>query len=717
MTYTEIYIDDNSIDLGNENLTCPITYSLIDINNLNNRSVSRTKTVSVPRTTKNDRIFGVAFDINATNSFDKYIPHRVRIEEGTEVIFDGLCKLAKVTQSKIEFYCYGELGAFKGISGTKTLQDLQLSDLDHTYDTTIYDTWDGIYPTYVEADYIYPVIDYGTFWTRSLSTPEEIDINVVDLFPAVFLERIIRQICLDNGYTLVTSFFNDLQMSKLCIPFTNKDFVHSEGYMTETQGFQGYTNKNTPFDVPDPIASYTLPVLTEVFDPLDQWSQANSEYTAQSAQRVQIDFNGAFIFSGGGHNPSNIILDFIVEKYSALSTTWSDIQRIQVSYFTNIEEYVIKWIDQASLAVGDKIRFRAERLITGTPTTQISIDARIVKITPQPITGINILEGETVQLAPNLPPIKQVDIIAWCYKMFNWVIDVDAKQGVMYIETYDNYYNTSDVIDMSESLNLAVDPTIGYDDSDFARKYNFQYKLDEQDYYLTIQDGITKASTGLNFGNGKLYLTDQGEAQLIGPVGFSPTVIANSFSAELEIPCMITADGGTAAAPVFTTEHEPRILIYAGLVDVATLSSSAYSAVITDDGSKSSIPFVYFQKREYGSTLIDAFTQNLAFDASGFTMAYNGPVLWSPGTLIDLYYRKAIEDLSTSASVTAYFNLTAGDLSSLDFGTRWYVDFFEAQFKLNRIVDYQPGRFAPTKVELVKVGAYIDPQTLNTLEE
>ena len=716
MTYTEIYIDDNSIDLGNEDLTCPITYSLIDIKNLNNRSGSRTKTVSVPRTTMNDRIFGVAFDINATNSFDKYIPHRVRIEEGTEVIFDGLCKLAKVTQSKIEFYCYGELGAFKGISGTKTLQDLQLSDLDHTYDTTIYDTWDGIYPTYVEPDYIYPVIDYGTFWTRSLSTPESTDVFVVDLFPAVFLERIIRQICLDNGYTLVTSFFNDPQMSKLCIPFTNKEFVHSEGYMTETQGFEGYTSSNSPYALPLPIASYNLPIVTEVFDPLDQWHQANREYTANAAQRASIRFRGYIDFTGGGHNTSDIVFNFIVEKYTLLSTTWSSVATYPMAY-TGAIQYV-DWTNNVSLAAGDIIRFRLERITLGiVGTKETLIYAENVKITPQPVTGIEIQEGETVQLAPNLPPIKQIDLLSWCYKMFNWVLDVDAKQGVMYIETYDNYYNTSDVIDMSESLNLAVDPTIGYDDSDFARKYNFQYKLDEQDYYLTIQDGITKASTGLNFGNGKLYLTDQGEAQLIGPVGFSPTVIANSFSAELEIPCMITADGGTAAAPVFTTEHEPRILIYGGLVDVATLSSSAYSAVITDDGSKSSIPFVYFQKREYGSTLIDDFTQNLSFDASGFTMAYNGPVIWSPGTLIDAYYRKAIEDLSTSASVTAYFNLTAGDLSSLDFGTRWYVDFFEAQFKLNRIVDYQPGRFAPTKVELVKVGAYIDPQTLDTLEE
>jgi hypothetical protein len=268
---------------------------------------------------------------------------------------------------------------------------------------------------------------------------------------------------------------------------------------------------------------------------------------------------------------------------------------------------------------------------------------------------------------------------------------------------------------MSRKLNLTVEPIIGYDDTDFSRKYDFEYTLDEADYYLTLQTGIDRAATGLDFGNGKLYLTEQGDAQLIGPVGFSPTVINKTFTSALEIPCMITADGGTVAAPVFSTDHEPRILIYAGLVEVAILTESAYAEVITDDGSKSSIPFIYFQKRIYSSTLIDAFTQNLAFDVSGFTMAYNGPVLWSPGTLIETYYRKAIEDLSTSASVTAWFNLNASDLSSLDFGTRWYVDFFEAQFKLNKILDYQPGRFSPTKVELVRVGTYIDPRTLSTL--
>jgi hypothetical protein len=713
MTYTEIYIDDASIDLGQGELSCPITYSLIDIKNLNNRSGSRTKTVSVPRTVKNDRIFGVAFDVNATNRFDKYVPHRVIIEEGTEVIFDGLCKLANVTPSKIDFFCYGELSAFKGISGTSTLQDLRLNDLDHTYDTTIYDTWDGIYPTYVEADYIYPVIDYGTFWTRALDTPEETDIFVVDLFPAVFLERIIRQICLDNGYTLVTSFFNDPQMAKLCIPFTNKDFVHSEGYMTETKGFEGYTNSNSPYALPNPIASYNLPIVTEVFDPLDQWHQANREYTADSAQRASVRFRGFIDFTGGGHNTSDIVFNFIVEKYTALSLTWSSVATYPMS-FTGAIQYV-DWTNSVNLASGDKIRFRLERLVLGTGTKLVSIYAENVQITPQPVTGITILEGETVQLAPNLPPIKQIDLMSWCYKMFNWVIDVDAKQGVLYIDTYDTYYNTPDVIDMSRKLNLSTEPVIGYDDTDFARKYDFRYTLDEADYYLKLQTGLDIAATGLDFGNGKLYLTEQGDAQLIGPVGFSPTVINKSFSAGLEIPCMITADGGTASAPVFSTDHEPRIMIYAGNIDVAVLSDSAYSEVITDDGAKSSIPFVYFQKRTYGSTLIDAFTQNLSFDLNA-TSNLASAVVWSPGTLIDAYYLRALQDLSTSARVTAYFNLTPADLSSLDFGTRWYVDFFEAQFKLNRILDYQPGRMSPTKVELVKVGAYVNPRSLDTLE-
>lgn len=712
MTYTEIYIDDESIDLGGDVTTCPITYSLIDIKNLNNRSGSKTKTVSVPRTAKNEKIFGCAFDINASNSFDKYAPHRVRIEESTEVIFDGLCKLTRVTDGKIEFFCYAEISAFKGISGTLTLQDLRLNDLDHPYDVSIYDTWNGVYPTYVAPDYIYPVIDYGNFWTRDIADPETIDVYVVDLYPAVFLERIIRQICLDNGYTLVTSFFDDPQLSKLCIPFTNKDFVHSKEYLTQTKGFEGYTSSNSPYGIPYPVASYNLPIVTEVFDPLDQWHQANREYTADAAQRAAVRFRGFINFTGSGHNTSDIVFNFIVEKYTALTATWSEVNKYPMSFTGNIQ--YVDWTNNVNLASGDKIRFRLERLVAGGLTKEALVYAENVQITPQPVTGVEIQEGETVQLAPNLPNIKQIDLFAWCYKMFNWVIDVDASAGVISIESYSPYYISGDVIDMSNKLNLSIDPQIDYDNSQISRKYDFQYTLDEGDYYLMLQNGIDVSETGINYGDGKLYLTEQGDATMIGKVGFSPTVIVKSFINSLEIPTMISMDGGIVYTPVLSTDHEPRMLIYGGLVDVTTLTNGTYSAIVTDDGNKSAIPFVYFQKRQYNDPDIDAYSQNLSFNLNGTSAISIGPVVWSSGTLVDRFYLQTIKDLSTSALVTAYFNLDASDLSSLDFSAKWFIDYFESQFKLNRIIDYQPGRLAPTRVELIKISAYINPRQLDT---
>ena len=295
------------------------------------------------------------------------------------------------------------------------------------------------------------------------------------------------------------------------------------------------------------------------------------------------------------------------------------------------------------------------------------------------------------------------------------MLDIDAKQGVVYLESYTPFYQNSDVIDMSRKLNLAIDPIIEYDDPTFARKYDFEYTLDDKDYYLTKQNGIDRSESGLDFGNGRLYLTEQGDSVLIGKVGFSPTVIARSFSNVLEIPTMIDLDGGTEDAPVFKTEHEPRILINAGLIDISTLTDGAFSEINTQDGDKTAIPFVYFQKRLYGDDAIDSFTQQLSFGINSTSQVTYGAVAWLPTTLTDTFYRSAILDLSTSASVTAYFNLTPADLSSLDFAVKWFVDYFEAQFKLGKIVDYQPGRFAPVKVELIKVGAYINPRSLDSI--
>ena len=73
MEYTEIIIDDlYQLELGDKAILIPTTYELIDIKDLNRRSGSKTKTIVIPRTKQNDKIFGFSFNINAKNAFDKY---------------------------------------------------------------------------------------------------------------------------------------------------------------------------------------------------------------------------------------------------------------------------------------------------------------------------------------------------------------------------------------------------------------------------------------------------------------------------------------------------------------------------------------------------------------------------------------------------------------------------------------------------------------------
>ena len=77
MNYAEIIIDGQySIELSGANISIPTTYELIDITNLNRRSGSKTKTITIPRTKTNDKIFGIPYNLSANNQFDKCLgPH------------------------------------------------------------------------------------------------------------------------------------------------------------------------------------------------------------------------------------------------------------------------------------------------------------------------------------------------------------------------------------------------------------------------------------------------------------------------------------------------------------------------------------------------------------------------------------------------------------------------------------------------------------------
>ena len=692
MDYAEIIIDGKySIELSGANISIPTTYELIDITNLNRRSGSKTKTISIPRTKTNDKIFGIPYNLSAYNQFDKFSSRQITIKKNSYVVFDGLFKLTDITIDTINIYAFAELSKLKELFGEATLNELNLTDLDHLYDETIFDTWNGVYPV-ANEDYFYPLIDYGQFDGKTpainCEAPNQ-DIKITDLRPAVYLKRIIKQMIIDSGYTLQTTFFDNQTLEKLMIPFTNNDFLHSVENTLQLEGFDGVTAD--PYEILNGITGQENVTIDDILaDPLNQYDEINNEFYSAIIQTSLISYTFGYSIL---NNSINVPAELIVQTYDG--ATWTNYDLIPLSAPTNFQQFTNAYT--ISFAIGEGIRFRINK-------TDASADVFVIlNLTIDPSAGGKSIDvGEFVQLAPNLPPIKQKDLFKYCYQMFNWVVFVNDVTGVVSIETYENYYRNGGQKNFSTKISLKPNPVISYQQTNFARKYDFKYKSDDKDYWLLQYNLRQTKAAQYPFGNGNYYLTQEGEAKVIGEVGFSPTIIEKTFNGTSPNYIYLPTMWQDTRPVEWTTDRTPRILINAGLIDISKLSD-VYSQLSTEGTTcvVEQVPLCYFQKTLFNDGSVDAFDLNLSFSTpigSGFTTK----------NLIDTYYKATIDQLNISASLVAYFNLSARDIAELDFSQLWYVEYFNSVFRLNKIIDFEPNGRGLTKVELINVGVKFD---------
>ena len=692
MDYAEIIIDGKySIELSGANISIPTTYELIDITNLNRRSGSKTKTISIPRTKTNDKIFGIPYNLSAYNQFDKFSSRQITIKKNSYVVFDGLFKLTDITIDTINIYAFAELSKLKELFGEATLNELNLTDLDHLYDETIFDTWNGVYPV-ANEDYFYPLIDYGQFDgktpTINCEAPNQ-DIKITDLRPAVYLKRIIKQMIIDSGYTLQTTFFDNQTLEKLMIPFTNNDFLHSVENTLQLEGFDGVTAD--PYEILNATTGQENVTIDDILaDPLNQYDEVNNEFYSAFIQTSLISYTFGYSIL---NNSISVPAELIVQTYDG--ATWTNYDLIPLSAPTNFQQFTNAYT--ISFAIGEGIRFRINK-------TDASADVFVsLVLTIDPSAGGKSIDvGEFVQLAPNLPPIKQKDLFKYCYQMFNWVVFVNDVTGVVSIETYENYYRNGGQKNFSSKISLKPNPVISYQQTNFSRKYDFKYKSDDKDYWLLQYNLRQTKAAQYPFGNGNYYLTQEGEAKVIGEVGFSPTIIEKTFNGTSPNYIYLPTMWQDTRPVEWTTNRTPRILINAGLIDISKLSD-VYSQLSTEGTTcvVEQVPLCYFQKTLFNDDSVDAFDLNLSFSTpigTGF-MTRN---------LVDTYYKSIIDQLNISVSLTAYFNLTARDIAELDFSQLWYVEYFNSIFRLNKIIDFEPNGKGLTKVELINVGVKFD---------
>lgn len=689
---TQLYINDVLVD--SEGVDITLNKQIADIATPENRSTSFTKTVKIPGTKANNKLFGFIFDVNMsiqnTSSVVNFFPDfNPNLKASCSIYVDGILQMRGyvhliqvnvlgVNNIEYEVAIYGELGDLFGAIGSSKLIDLDLSQYNHTWNSTnITNSWDtsiqdtsgvsGVTAFAYGTGYVYPFVDYG------LTNDPKVMLSEY-FFPAIYAKTIVDKIFSAAGYGYSTgSFFNTAFFKRLIIPFTGSGFTLGA---TEI-GLRSF-EVSTATTVNTTIGN-TVIFDTEAADTYGQYDTGTGVFTF--SKPGTYNFNIGITCSNG--NVPGTTLFFYYEVYiNGVSVEYlpsRDIASVAVNNFSLLNY---------NMSLGDTLEIKIISVLSslGTSTSTYNINtAANILVEAQNIMGI----GSSIDMNNVLPPtILQRDFLTSLTKMFNLYWDNTGNLNEMVVNPRQTYL-TNSILDWSNKVDISQPVNIVPMGALDANPYFFTYK-DDTDFY----NDSYKKEFSRNYGDLKYFINndfikEEKPIELI----FSPTVMANepAWSTNMVLPSIKTYDSsGVRQAKAANI----RILYYGGFK-----ASNGFSL----DGNPLSYfvyPFAGHMDDPYNLTVDLSFDvpQKLYYGSVGGTVM-NYP---SDINLFDDYYKVFIDDITNKDSkiVRAYFRLTAQDINQIDFS---YLYFFMGQyFRLNKVIDHKIGGNSLTQCEFIK---------------
>lgn len=224
MKYYEILVnvdgEQQLLDI-NDDFGISLNFSISDINDISTKNSSYSKTINLPDTANNRKIFGFIFGLNSlSNKFNPQRKTKCWVIKNTLTQMIGNIQLVSITYNRDtnfnEYNCviYADNdNLFKNI-GELYLSDLDLTRFDHNWSlTNIINSWSADY----RNGYYYPLIDYGF----PLQMTQNLKLE--NFFPSVYLKTYIDQIFTEAGYSYTSDFLTSDFFGNLIVPFNNKN--------------------------------------------------------------------------------------------------------------------------------------------------------------------------------------------------------------------------------------------------------------------------------------------------------------------------------------------------------------------------------------------------------------------------------------------------------------------------------------------------------------
>ena len=237
--YSELQDGQVICDLYQEE-DIPLTLSVDNFKNVAEKVQSYSKDFNLPATKRNNQIFNNMFEVTRADDgliFNPYTRTQCILKQDGFILFEGYLRLIDVKDKEGEISynvnLYSEVVALADTLKDRTFSNLDLSELDHTYNiTNILYSWAdaGTSIPYINPNTSgfrdayktlrYPFIDWNHQCTVDPSTASPNLPNLESTFrPCIQLKYLINRIFAASGFNWTSDFFDSADFDKLYMDF------------------------------------------------------------------------------------------------------------------------------------------------------------------------------------------------------------------------------------------------------------------------------------------------------------------------------------------------------------------------------------------------------------------------------------------------------------------------------------------------------------------
>ena len=669
----QLFVEKQAVDI-NESFSTLLTMSIDDIKDFGAKNTTFSKTIVLPGTKNNNKLFGNIFNINARNDYN---PAELNVGinfnpaiSADAIIFADNLQVFKVVfrileivieDDFIEYECavFGELGGFVAALANKKIEELDFSAYNTAWNyTNITASWNTI----AGAGLYFPLIDYGAASTNKT------DFNFDTFRPALYVRQILEKMITASGYTWEFPALSSALFNRLIVPHNQKNL-----YRYNSTAFQA-TPTTTNYLSAQPIV-FTVSTLGD-FTP----SGGNTIFTYGGASAITTNIILEIDAVINAIDPVLNTFRVNLQKNGTTISTAADV----VSYTPGYATILILSVNNITINPADTLSVQVSANV-GDYSINTGTLFQIELTTPGLIT---IGYGDTIIVNDTIPKgIFQREFFSTICKMFNLYVfedyETDKKLRVLpFVTFYEDATSVDWSLKVDRSKPMRIKPMAELN----SRYYNYKFKQDNDFYSENYRKKFNEGYGDFIFDTEFEFAKETTSVELI----FANSVLTKFTGKDKIFSSIYKLSNSNNSED--RMDSVIRIMQAKKMTGVGTWN-------ILNVGSSVGSQTVYGYAGHIDDPITPTFDlcfsppQELSFEVSNYT----------PNNLFNDYWDSYMAEITDKDSrlLTCTMKLAFKDIYKLDFAKLIWID--GVLYRLNKITDFNATSEDVCNVELLKI--------------